>query len=69
MTSLDRAFLAFLILCAAVTPFPAHAYIDPGAGSAFIQLVIALCVAGAAGIRIFWARILALFGKGKGKKD
>lgn len=40
----------------------AHAYLDPGSGSMFLQLLLG----GAAGlllaIKIFWRRILSMFG-------
>jgi hypothetical protein len=45
--------LAFLLLC----PRLAHAYIDPGAGSALVQSVLAILVAGGFLVRQFAARI------------
>jgi hypothetical protein len=45
--------LALALLC----PGQAHAYIDPGAGSALVQSVLAILVAGAFLVKQFAARI------------
>lgn len=54
--------LAVLVL---VAPTPAEAYLDPGSGSMLLQLLLG----GVAGIavlfRLYWRRLLDLFGEGK----
>jgi hypothetical protein len=55
--------LAMLLLVLALLPLPAHAYIDVGGGSMFIQAIMAAGV----GILMFFKQLrqyfLALFGK------
>jgi len=57
--------IALLILC----PADSFAYIDPGAGSYIIQVIIAGIVAGSFAIKIFWRELKAflqsLFSKKK----
>ena len=42
---------------------PAHAYIDPGSGSFFLQMLVASLVGGWFGIKMYWSKIVALFRK------
>jgi hypothetical protein len=49
-----------------LAPPPAHAYIDPGAGSYMLQLLLAGAVSLLFGIKVFWGKIVAFF---KGKPD
>ena len=48
---------------------PAHAYIDPGTGSALIQGLIAAVAAVAITIKLYWYRILGFLGLNKNDKD
>jgi hypothetical protein len=41
----------------------AHAYLDPGSGSYFIQILLAGLVGAAFAIRQSWMRIRSLFGR------
>ena len=51
--------VSFLILAAA----PAvHAYIDAGTGSYMLQLLIAGLFAGGFAVKIYWKKIIGLFG-------
>ncbi|HKZ53366.1 MAG TPA: hypothetical protein VJ085_08810 [Candidatus Acidoferrales bacterium] len=62
-----RIVITLLLALAAVlaAPTPAHAYVDPGAGSMLLQLLLG----GVAGLfvffRLFREKILKLFGFGK----
>lgn len=62
-----RTVVALLLALASVlaVPTPAHAYVDPGAGSMLLQLLLG----GVAGLfvffRLFREKILKLFGFGK----
>lgn len=57
--------LAFLLMLAS----PAYAYLDPGSGSMMLQLLLG----GLAGlfvmVKLYWRRLLALFGMGKKKRN
>lgn len=59
------ATLLLALAAVLATPTPAHAYVDPGAGSMLLQLLLG----GVAGLfvffRLFREKILKLFGFGK----
>ena len=40
---------------------PAHAYVDPGSGSMFVQLVLGGVAGIAVAIRIYWRRLVGRF--------
>ena len=54
-----RTKLLILFICAA--PVAAHAYIDPGTGSALIQGVIAGIAAIGVTVKLYWHRLVSLF--------
>jgi hypothetical protein len=56
-----------LILFLILIPSVECAYIDPGTGSYFIQVLIAALAGGALAVKIFWRRIVA-FLKGETRK-
>ena len=41
-------------------------YLDPSAGSMMLQLILGGLAGVAIALRLFWARILSFFGRGKG---
>lgn len=41
---------------------PAHAYLDPGSGSAILQGVLAAVAAVAIALKLYWHKILVLLG-------
>ena len=53
------AILAIMIFVFAA---PAFAYIDPGTGSFLIQGIIAAVVGAGVALKMFWHRIVGLFG-------
>ncbi len=55
-------FLGALVLV--VVPSPAHAYIDPGAGSLFLQILLGGVAGGLLLLKTYWRRIM-----GKRKPD
>ncbi|MFH2204196.1 MAG: hypothetical protein ABIJ96_13840 [Elusimicrobiota bacterium] len=67
MRSMRMAGLAVSIFLAGA--LPAHAYLDPGSGSMYLQLLLG----GLAGIglvlKIFWGNILEMFGLGRKDDD
>ena len=62
-----RATLGVALVLLVVTlfffPTQAHAYLDPGTGSYFIQIALAALVGSLFAIRLFWGRIKAFFRK------
>jgi hypothetical protein len=54
--------ILLIVLVLLLSPHPAHAYLDPGAGSVLLQILLG----GVAGllvmIRLWWRNLLALFG-------
>ena len=52
-----KALLVALLLAALSIPSAAHAYVDPGTGSYFLQILLAGILGGAFAVRIYWRRI------------
>ena len=46
-----------LIIYSVISPSPAHAYLDPGAGSFIVQAIVGGIVGFAAITKLYWARI------------
>ena len=63
MKYLKAFFLAFglINLYYFIAPNRIYAYLDAGSGSYIIQIIIAIAVGGAFGIKIFWRRIYDFF--------
>jgi len=58
----------YILLAVALValPSPAFAYIDPGAGSMFLQMILAAIVFGGVMLKMWWTRIKMFF---TGKKS
>jgi len=54
------AFAAVLVLSAR----PAHAYLDPAAGSMMLQLLLGGLAGLGIAVKLMWRRIMALLGRG-----
>ena len=54
----------FVVLLVAFIPSQAHAYIEPGSGSAIISAIIGLIAAVALGLKTYAYKIKSLFGLG-----
>jgi hypothetical protein len=64
------AILMCLLLVSLGVPSTAQAqYLDPGAGSLVVQLVIAGLVGAGALLRIYWRKLTALFRRVRGSSD
>jgi len=52
-----------LSMVAAITLWaaPAHAYIDPGSGSMFLQLLVAAVAGGLWTLKVYWRRLMGFF--------
>lgn len=48
-------------------PSDAHAYLNPGSGSDFFQMIMSFFAGIFAAIKVFWNKITGLFGKKKEK--
>ena len=49
-----------------ILPSMAHAqYLDPGAGSMLLQVIVALVVGLGAGVKLYWRRVSGFFGRSK----
>ena len=65
---LDLVFmnaLCFLLL----STNPVYAYLDPGSGSMMLQVLLGGVAALAVILKLYWRRVLALFGIDKKKKE
>lgn len=54
-------------LLAFICVSPAHAYIDPGSGSMLLQLLLGGVAGLALALKLFWRRILSIFGARSGE--
>lgn len=52
-----------LILVSALVGLPAYGYLDPAAGSMFLQLILGGVAGLAVVMKLYWAKIAAFFGK------
>lgn len=66
MSKLTIFLLTFFALL--LSARPAYAYLDPGSGSMILQMILAGVAGAFVVLKLFWHRILALFGMGKKKK-
>lgn len=48
---------------------PAHAYLDPASGSMFLQLLLGGVAGAALAIKLYWHKVLSLFGAKKREPD
>ena len=57
-------------LVLALTPGAAEAqYLDPGAGSIMVQVVLAVVVGAAAGLKLYWGKISAFLARRSRNSD
>ncbi len=63
-----RIFCLFMLF-SLLAPPSAHAYIDPGTGSFVFQAILAAIVGVGVVIKMYWAKILSLFGKSPTDED
>jgi len=55
--------LGFITLFYLITPNRIYGYLDAGTGSYVIQIIIAIALGGAFGIKLFWRRIYGFLKK------
>lgn len=51
--------------CFLLFPVYSYAYLDPGTGSYFLQMLIGIFIGIAFAVKIYWAKIKSFFTKGK----
>ena len=56
-------FGVYVVIFYFVLAAPTYAYIDPGSGSYFLQLLIASLLAGLYSVKIYWAKIRSFLGR------
>ena len=61
--------LAGIVGTLIMTPIPAHAYLDPGTGSMFLQLLLGGLAGLAVLLKLYWQRLLSFFGFGHQESD
>ena len=57
-----RKLLILVGLLVIASPRSAHAYLDPTSGSILLQVLLGGVAGAALALKLFWHRILALFG-------
>ena len=56
-----KSKVLFLLVVLAATPIPAHAYIDPGSGSAIMGAIVGFFVAIGLALKTYWYKFKSLF--------
>jgi hypothetical protein len=64
-----RRPLLLAVLLVALAPRSAHAYLDPGAGSMILQLVLGGLAGLAVGLRLVWRRLAGRFSRRESAVD
>ena len=65
--SLSKLFILLLLLSTLSTTFPrnVYAYVDPGTGSYFLQIVIGVLLGGLFSVKLFWKNVKNIFSRKK----
>ena len=61
--------LKMMLVLVFALPTTAFAYLDPGTGSMLLQVILGGIAAVAVALKLFWYRILAMFGIKKKSED
>ena len=69
MTEQTKLFRLYAILLVVLASPPAHAYLDPGTGSMFLQLLLGGLAGLAVLLKLYWQRLLSFFGFGHQERD
>lgn len=60
---------AAAVLGALLVAAPAHAYLDPASGSLILQVLLGGVAGVALFLKLFWRKLLGVFGHDRDKKD
>lgn len=63
------AFASFLCIVTVLDSSPAYAYLDAGTGSMILQLILGGLAGLAVVLKVFWHRILGIFGIKHAEKE
>ncbi len=72
---MQSSLVALALLITAISiPSAAHAYVDPGTGSYFLQILIAGLLGAAFAVKLYWRKIKnflagSVFGRGRREED
>jgi len=66
---MNRSLILAAALGCALVAFPAHAYLDPGSGSMFLQLLLGGVAGVALAVKLYWHKILGILGLEKKQDD
>ncbi len=58
---MSKLFLSLILLVWLIAPGQALAYLDPGTGSALIQMLVAAVMGGLFVLRMYWRKLVTLF--------
>jgi hypothetical protein len=65
----SSSLLLLLVLALLATPAQLSAYIDPGSGSFFVQMLVAGVLGASVTIKTFWKQIKAYFSRGESSSE
>lgn len=57
-----RSLQLYVVLVLTLVAIPAHAYLDPASGSMFLQLLLGGVAGVALAVKLYWHKLLGLFG-------
>lgn len=58
-----------LVLTLGLIALPVHAYLDPTSGSMFLQLLLGGVAGAALAVKLYWQKLLGIFGGKKQEHD
>lgn len=61
--------IVLVVLLLLLAPRPSHAYLDPTSGSILLQVLLGGIAGAALALKLFWHKILALFGIARSDDD
>jgi hypothetical protein len=67
--SKTSSYALLAVLASLLLVREAHAYLDPGAGSYILQILIASLFGALFVLKVFWGRIVGFFGKGSSNSE
>lgn len=56
-----KSYYSFIAVVLTLAAYPAHAYIDPGSGSAIMSAIVGLFVAIGLAVKTYWYKLKAVF--------
>jgi len=66
---MGRRLIILSVLLVVLFPRSSHAYLDPTSGSILLQVLLGGVAGAALALKLFWHKIVGLFGTGKRDHD